>query len=122
MTKKFYFFDSKALKNFHKRIFFSITIFVFIYFIVFYRIVDVMILEKVINLNNDIIQIKKRGNIYDRNGFLLSSTINTHSLSVNSTQLKNKKILSERLSSIIFKPKEKIDDLFNLNSRFVWLK
>ena len=122
MTNKFYFFDSNALKNFHKRIFFSITIFVFIYFIVFFRIVDVMILEKVINLNNDIIQIKKRGNIYDRNGFLLSSTINTHSLSVNSTKLKNKKILSERLSSIIFIPKEKIDDLFNQNSRFVWLK
>ena len=47
MNKKFYFFDSDALKNFHKRIFFSITIFVFIYFIVFFRIVDVMILEKV---------------------------------------------------------------------------
>ena len=122
MTKKFYFFDSKALKNFHKRIFFSITIFVLVYFIVFFRIVDVMILEKVINLNNDIIQIKKRGNIYDRNGFLLSSTINAHSLSVNSTKLKNKKILSERLSSIIFIPKEKINDLFNQNSRFVWLK
>ena len=71
MSKKYYIFDSDALINFHKRIFFSITIFVFIYFIVFFRIVDVMILKKVINLNNDIIQIKKRGNIYDRNGFFI---------------------------------------------------
>ena len=88
MNKKFYLFDSNALKNFHKRIFFSITIFVFIYFIVFFRIVDVMILEKVINSDKNINQITKRGNIYDRNGSLLSSTINSHSLSVNSTNLK----------------------------------
>ena len=54
MTKKFYFFDSNALKNFHKRIFFSITIFVFIYFIIIFRIVDVMLLERSIHLKNDI--------------------------------------------------------------------
>ena len=122
MNKKFFLFDSNALKNFHKRIFFSITIFVFIYFIVFFRIVDVMILEKVINLDKNISQITKRGNIYDRNGLLLSSTINSHSLSVNPSNLKNKNILSEKLSSIISMPKKKMYDLFNQNSKFVWIK
>ena len=107
MTKKFYFFDSNALKSFHKRIFFSITIFVFIYFIIFFRIVDVMILERSIHLKNDINQITKRGKIYDRNGFLLSSTINSYSLSVNPTDLKNKNILSKKLSSIISIPERK---------------
>ena len=52
----------------------------------------------------------------------MSSTINSHSLSVNSTKLKNKNILSEKLSSIISIPKEKIYDLFNQNSKFVWVK
>ena len=46
MKNKFYFFDSEALKHFQKRIFFSITIFVFVFFIAFYRITDVMILSK----------------------------------------------------------------------------
>ena len=89
MSKKYYIFDSDALINFHKRIFFSITIFLFVFFIAFYRIVDVMLLEKSINVSNDAKQIIERGNIYDRNGNLLSSTIKSYSLSANPNSLKN---------------------------------
>ena len=122
MSKKFFFFDSNALRNFHKRIFFSITIFIFVYLVAFYRIVDVMIFEKSINVINYNSQIIERGSIYDRNGYLLSSTIKSHSLSVNPTNLKNKYLLSDKLSLIISKPKEEIFDLLNQNSEFVWLK
>ena len=95
MSKKYYIFDSDALINFHKRIFFSVIIFLFVFLVAFYRIVDVMLLEKSININNNAKQITERGNIYDRNGNLLSTTINSYSLSVNPKSLKNKKLISE---------------------------
>ena len=101
MSKKYYIFDSDALINFHKRIFFSIIIYLFVFFVAFYRIVDVMLLEKSINVNNDTKQIIERGNIYDRNGILLSSTINSYSLSANPNSLKNKKQIAEKLSLIL---------------------
>ena len=122
MSKKYYIFDSDALKNFHKRIFFSITIFILVFFIAFYRIVDVMLLEKSISVSNNSKQIIQRGNIYDRNGNLLSGTIKSHSLSSNPKILKNKELISEKLSLIISKPKEEIFNLLNQNKEFVWLK
>ena len=48
-SKNFKIFDSDALKKFHKRIFFSIVVFLCCYFLAIFRIADVMILE--INLN-----------------------------------------------------------------------
>ena len=88
MKSKFYFFDSDALKNFHKRIFFSITIFFFVYLIAFYRIFDVMILDSEIIEKQNSSQIIERGKIYDRNGNLLSSTIRSYALSVNPKKIK----------------------------------
>ena len=122
MSKKYYIFDSDALINFHKRIFFSVIIFLFVFFVAFYRIADVMLLEKSINISNDAKQLIERGNIYDRNGNLLSTTINSYSLSVNPKSLKNKKLISEKLSLIISRPKEEIRSLLNENKSFVWLK
>ena len=53
MTKKFKIFDSDALKNIYKRVFFSITIFTIIYFIAFFKIADVMILKQTVkNITN----------------------------------------------------------------------
>jgi len=122
MSKKYYIFDSDALINFHKRIFFSVIIFLFVFLVAFYRITDVMLLEKSININNDAKQITERGNIYDRNGNLLSNTINSYSLSANPKSLKNKKLISEKLSLIISRPEEEIFNLLNENKSFVWLK
>ncbi len=64
MSKKYYIFDSDALINFHKRIFFSVIIFLFVFLVAFYRIADVMLLEKSINISNDAKQLIERGNIY----------------------------------------------------------
>ena len=101
MSKRYYIFDSDALKNFHKRIFFSITIFLFVFVIALYRIMDVMIFEKTLHSFSKTNKFIERGNIYDRNGFLLSSTIESYSLSTNRTNIKNKKYLSKKLSSIL---------------------
>ena len=120
MSKKYHIFDSDALINFHKRIFFSVIIFLFVFLVAFYRIADVMLLEKSINISNDTKQITERGNIYDRNGNLLSNTINSNSLSANPKSLKNKKLISEKLSLIISRPKKEIFNLLNQNKEFVW--
>ena len=122
MKKKFYFFDSDALKNFHKRVFFSITIFIFVYLIAFYRIVDVMLLEDKIYQNVLIDQYVERGNIFDRNGNILSSTIKTHALSIRPKYIKDKIYLANELSPIISIPKNELINLFNKKSDFVWIK
>ena len=122
MSKKYYIFDSDALINFHKRIFFSVIIFLFVFLVAFYRIVDVMLLEKSINISKDVKQITERGDIYDRNGNLLATTINSYSLSANPKSLKNKQLISEKLSLIISRPEEEIFNLLNEKKAFVWLK
>ena len=72
-SKKFKIFDSDALKKFHKRIFFSIVVFLCCYFLAVFRIADVMILEIDLNKNQNYSFIPERGKIYDRNGQLLST-------------------------------------------------
>ena len=120
MSKKYYIFDSDALINFHKRIFFSVIIFLIVFLVAFYRIVDVMLLEKSINIRKDVKQITERGDIYDRNGNLLATTINSYSLSANPRNLKNKQLISEKLSLIISRPEEEIFKLLNEKKSFVW--
>ena len=101
-SKNFKIFDSDALKKFHKRIFFSIIVFLCCYFLAIFRIADVMILEINLKSNQNYPLISERGKIYDRNGQLLSTTINSHSLFVNTLKIKkDKKILAKRISSII---------------------
>jgi len=45
MSKKFLIFDSDDLKKFHKRVFFSIIVFLGFYFVAIFRIADVMVFE-----------------------------------------------------------------------------
>ena len=47
MTKSFILFDSDSLKDFHKRIFFSMLLFLFVYFVAIYRITQIMIIAPV---------------------------------------------------------------------------
>ena len=100
-TKNFKIFDSDALKNFHKRIFFSIIVFSCFYFVAVFRIASLMILE---SDPKNIIQekkVKERGKIYDRNGNLLATNITSYSLSVRPTKVKNKFELAKKLAMII---------------------
>ena len=121
-SKKLRIFDSDALKNFHKRIFFSIIIFTCCYLLAVFRIADVMIFD----INKADLQISNtkpdRGKIYDRNGNLLSTNIITYSLYVNSKQIKNKLDLSNKLSNIIKIDSKVIYKKLNSNKKFVYLK
>ena len=122
MPRKFLIFDSDALNNFHKRIFFSITIFIFFYFVAIFRIADVMIFK--INAK-EYISVKtviERGKIYDRNMHLLSTNINNFSLSVNPSKINNKLELSLKLSKILSLNKQDILKKLNLNKNFIWIK
>lgn len=97
-SKKFKIFDSDALKNFHKRIFFSIIIFLICYFTAIFRIADIMILDIYVNESLEIANKNERGKIYDRNGQLLSTNIKSYSLFANPVEIKNKFQLSEGIS------------------------
>ena len=88
-SKKIKIFDSDALKNFHKRIFFSIIVFLFCYFTAILRIADVMIIDFTKKDSKILIKENERGKIYDRNGQLLSTTIKSYSLFVNAHEIKN---------------------------------
>ena len=74
--KKLKIFDSDALKNFHKRIFFSIIVFLCFYFLAIFRIADVMLFDISENKINLLVKDPDRGKIYDRNGHLLSTNVN----------------------------------------------
>ena len=100
-SKNLRIFDSDALKNFHKRIFFSIIVFSCFYLVGIYRIANVMLFDLNQNKSNISNYQPDRGKIYDRNGQLLSTNINNPSLHVNSKNIKNKKELSRNLSKII---------------------
>ena len=116
-------FDSDSLKNFHKRIFFSILVFIFFFTSVFYRITEISISSyfddklNIISKENLI-----RGNIYDRNGTLLSTSIETYSLGAKPFELKNKKKLSKQLSLITLLDEKKIFKLLNQEKSYVPIK
>ncbi len=122
MKKFFNLFDSDSLKDFHKRIFFSMILFVFVYFIAIYRITDIMLLSE----DNKYAIIKKtpleRGKIFDRNGNLLATTIISNSLSVNPYKISNKSSLSKQLSGILNLQENFILNKLEKNSHFVWIK
>jgi cell division protein FtsI (penicillin-binding protein 3) len=119
---KFKIFDSDALKNFHKRIFLSIIIFLFCYFVAIFRIAEVMIFDIDSNLDFKNIVNYERGKIYDRNGHLLSTNIKSFSLYANPLNIKNKNFLSKKLSLILNKDYDEINLKLNSEKKFVFLK
>ena len=96
MLSKLKLFDSDSLKLLHRRVFFSITIFIFVYFISIYRISSIMLFPDLIDTTN---YVKKdiRGSIYDRNGNIIATSIESISLSTNPNKIRNKKTYEEIL-------------------------
>ena len=85
MNRSLVLFDSDSLKDFHKRIFFSMIVFLFIYFVAIYRIVAIMLFTShSVNVTNDD-KFKERGNIYDRNGSLLATSIDSNIFTIAET-------------------------------------
>ncbi|PPR47230.1 MAG: Peptidoglycan synthase FtsI [Alphaproteobacteria bacterium MarineAlpha5_Bin9] len=111
MKKNIKIFDSDALKNIHGRVFLSITVFIVFFLLVFIQIFNVMIIqnyfsiEKKISNNHEKNKIDK-GNIFDRNGVLLASTILNYSLYVKPDKIKDIKGLTKKLSKILNLPSQ----------------
>ena len=109
-------FDSDSLKDFHKRIFFSMIIFLFVYIIAIYRITDVMLFSSNIEFKEVLQKTSVRGKILDINGNLLATTVKSNSLSTNPNKIKNKAKLANQLSLILNIEKEKIiNEEININ-------
>ncbi len=123
IKNKPFLFDSDSLKNFHKRIFLSILIFLFFFFSVFYRISFISI-SSYFDVSSKIKLEKKeiRGNIYDRNGIVLAATINSKSLSARPNLINNVDVLSKQLVEILNIDEEIIKNKLSSNKKFVWLK
>ena len=125
MSKKFKIFDSDALKNIHRRVFFSIIIFAIVYSVIFFRIADIMIFTKSLQLTNNQEKIYERGKIFDRKGILLASSIKTYSLGANPLEIKDgncEYTISLILEKILSIPKSKISRKLLKNKKFVWIK
>ncbi len=122
MARSFNLFDSDSLKDFHKRIFFSMLLFLFVYFVAIYRITEIMLFNG-LDDNELIIENKlERGKIFDRNGILLATTVKSYSLSVDPKTIKNKNLLAKNLSEILKVEKDFIlKDLNNQNKNY-WIK
>ena len=84
MLSRIKLFDSDSLKLLHRRVFFSITIFIFVYFISIYRISAIMLFPDITDNKLSNIKQEFRGDIYDRNGNILATSIKSTSLSLNS--------------------------------------
>ena len=82
MVSKLKLFDSDSLKLLHSRVFFSIIIFVFVYLISIYRISSIMLFPDIIDEKFNISKVNQRGEIYDRNGNILATSIKSTSLSL----------------------------------------
>ena len=122
MPKKIIIFDSDTLKNIHKRIFFSITVFITIFSIIFFRIYYIMILEKLPQIINQNTLTEDRGKIFDRNGVLLASTIKSYSLFAHPKKIKETDNLSKKLEEILAIPQNQIKSILSKDLSFVWIK
>ncbi len=123
MYNKPFLFDSDSLKNFHKRIFFSILVFLFFFFSVFYRISFISISSYFdVPLKIKLEKKEIRGNIFDRNGIVLASSISSKSLSARPNLLNNVDVLSKKLGEIIGIDQENIKKKLSSDKSFVWLK
>ena len=63
-----------------------------------------------------------RGDIYDRNGKILATSVMSTSLSLNPNKIKNKKNLSVKLANILNLDQVKLEKKLNSNKKFIWIK
>ena len=122
MKKSFILFDSDSLKEFHKRIFFSMTVFLFIYFVAIYRITEIILFTSTDLSISKVKLIKERGKIFDRHGNLLATTVISKSVSVNPLNINNKKELAKKLSKILNIKESLLLNNLKKNKKFVWIK
>ncbi len=122
MANRLKLFDSDSLKLLHSRVFFSIITFIFFYFISIYRISSIMLFPEAVIDNNYFNNTTIRGDIYDRNGKILSTSIKSTSLSINPNKIKNKKKLATKLSKILNLDPNTLEKKLLSKNNFVWIK
>ena len=122
MINKFKLIDSDSLKLLHRRVFFSITIFIFVYFISIYRISSIMLFPEINDEKYNITKKELRGDIYDRNSNILATSIKSTSISINPNKIKNKKALSIKLASILNLNSNNLEKKLNSKKNFIWIK
>ena len=116
-------FDSDSLKNFHKRIFFSVLVFCFCFTSAFFKITYISLSSHIhepskVNINEDL----KRGNIYDRNGLILAATINSKSLYAQANLINDIDVLSKKLEKILNINEAIIKNKLSSKKNFIYLK
>ena len=116
-------FDSDSLKNFHKRIFFSVLVFCFCFTSAFFKITFISVSSHFhepskVSINQDL----KRGNIYDRNGLILAATINSKSLYAQANLINDIDILSKKLEKILNINEAIIKNKLSSKKNFIYLK
>ena len=97
-------FDSDSLKNFHKRILFSVLVFCFCFTSAFCKITYISVSSHFdepskLTINQNL----KRGSIYDRNGLILAASINSKSLYAQANLISDIDILSKKLDHFCHK-------------------
>ena len=122
MINKLKLFDSDSLKLLHRRVFFSATVFIFVFFISIYRISSIMLFPEIVSEKLNVIKKDIRGDIYDRNGNVLARSIIGKSISVNPKKIKDKKELSIKLGKILKINSKIIEKKLLSKSKFVWIK
>ena len=122
MVKKLKLFDSDSLKLLHRRVFFSITVFIFVFSISIYRISSIMLFPVINDNVNNTSQQVLRGDILDRNGKILATSIQSISLSLNPNKIVNKSELSLNLSKILNIDSSILDKKLSSKKNFVWIK
>lgn len=99
-------FDNESLKQAHRRVFFTVFFFILIYVTIFIRLTDVMIISNLFSQKDEIILTSKktekeiRGNIFDRNGILLASSVRSYSVLAIPDLIRNKQNTAEKVSNI----------------------
>ena len=123
IKNKPFLFDSDSLKNFHKRIFFSVLVFSFCFTSAFCRITYISISSHFDNYSKNITNHKiTRGNIYDRNGQILAATVNAKSLYAEANFIDDINLLSKKLEKIINIDKDIIKRKLSSKKKFIYLK
>ena len=122
-NKKPFLFDSDSLKNFHKRIFFSVLVFCFFFTSAFTKITYISVSSHFDEPSEVIVyQDLKRGNIYDRNGLILAATINSKSLYAQANLINDIDILSKKLEKILNINEAIIKNKLSSKKNFIYLK
>jgi cell division protein FtsI (penicillin-binding protein 3) len=123
LVNKPFLFDSDSLKNFHRRIFFSVLVFCFCFGSAFFKITYISASSyfdepSKVTIN----QYLKRGNIYDRNGIILAATINSKSLYAQANLINDIDLLSKKLEKILNINETIIKNKLSSKKKFIYLK